>query len=167
MTLDVKVDVVQSFVVRLAFDDGSRKTRLVALNDLVDVTWNGNGARKHIIGRVAAISANGSNHKDWYIIIDGADDFESRRERFSPYQILDIDILRKADQDQIVKTPLGDYGVQYIRIVKGRLQYSNDGINWEYVKIDDTDIIEDEEGTARQRGHVPPLPQDTIEDEVY
>lgn len=169
MTLDCKVEVFQSLMVHLLFDDESTKDRLVALHDLIDVTWNGNGARKHIIGRVATISANGSNHNDWYMIVDGADDFESRREKISPYQILDLDIIRKADSETIVRTVKGDQAVPYIRINHGRLQYSIDGFNWKRIKIDGEDIIEDQEGTVPLVGQ-PPVQLDSsddIEDAVY
>ena len=168
MTLDCKVDVLQSFMFHLLFDDESRKDRLVAINDLIDVTWNGNGARKHIIGRVATISATGSNHADWYMIVDGADDFSSRREKIAPYQVLDVEILRKADMEDIVRTVKGDNAVPYIRIIKGRLQYSVDGFSWHYIKIDDEDIIEDQEGTVPLGATPVPMSEDDdIEDAVY
>ena len=162
MTLDCKVEVIQSLLVHLLFDDESTKDRKVSINDLIDVTWNGNGARKHIIGRVAVISCHGSNHNDWYMIVDGADDFASRREKISPYQILDLDVLRKADTERLVKTVQGDYAVPYLRIVKSRLQYSIDGFSWHYIQINDDDII-NEDGSVDPV----PVPDDGIEDAIY
>jgi hypothetical protein len=172
MTLDCKVDVIQSLLVSLKFDDDTMKKRLVGVGDLIDVTWNGNGMRKHIIGRVAVISANGTDTKNWYMIVDGADDFDSQKVRFSPYQILDLDVIRKADQDSFVKTPKGENAIPYLRIVKGRLQYSKDGCSWEYVVINENDIIEDQEGTVPVMHGAPghhhcECDDDEIEDAVY
>lgn len=156
MTIDCKVDVVQSLFVHLLFDDQSTKNRLVSVNDLIDVVWNGNGARKHMIGRVARISAVGSDPHSWYMIVDGADDFKSLKERICPVSILDLEIIRKASDETLVHTVKGDNCCPYIRIVKGRLQYSIDGFNWLPVKINDKDIIEDQEGTVPVEP-VPPL----------
>lgn len=178
MLLDIACSAVSSVIVKLKFDDGTRKVRLIAIDDLIDVVYNANGMRKHIIGRVSAISTVGTDPKNWYIIVDGSDDFASDRARFSPESILDVEIIRKAAQDSIVKTPLGENNAGYIRIMKGRLQYSNDGINWNPIKIDERDIIidgEDEirpqEGTvpARPHHHPSPVPtnDDEIEDAVY
>jgi hypothetical protein len=174
MTLDCKVDVIQSLVITLKFDDDSIKKRLISVGDLIDVTWNGNSYRKHMIGRVAVISASGTDTKNWYIIVDGADDFASQVQRFSPYQILDCDVIRKAYEDRFVRTPQGDNSCQYIRIVQGRLQYSDDGMNWKYVVINEDDIIEPQEGTV-PIGPPPmgPCPStaavsdDVIEDAIY
>jgi hypothetical protein len=168
MTLECKVEVIQSFMVHLLFEDESTKDRLVAINDLISVTWNGNGARKFIIGRVAAISASGSNHNDWYMIVDGADDFSSRREKISPYQILDLEILRKADMEDLVRTVKGDCALPYIRINQGRLQYSLDGFNWQFIKIDSDDIMEQEGTVPIIPPPAPPKPPiNDIEDAVY
>ena len=169
MTLDCKVDVIQSLLVHLLFDDQTTKNRLVAIDDLIDVVWNGNGARKHMIGRVAAISATGSDPKSWYIIVDGADDFKSKRERFSPISILDLEIIRHASDEKIIRTEKGENSCPYLRVVKGRMQYSSDGINWNYIRINDQDIIEDQEGTVPIISQVSRPAQDdlTIEDAVW
>lgn len=168
MTLDCKVDVIQSLRIHLLFDDESTKDSIVSVNDLIDVVWNGNGARKHMIGRVAVISANGSDPHSWYMIVDGADDFESRRERFSPTQILDLEVIRHAYDEDLIRTVRGENACPFLRVVKGRLQYSVDGFNWKFIQIDDQDIIEDQEGT------VPMMPPpnhdpdgDGIEDAVW
>lgn len=147
MTLDCKVDVIQSLFVHLLFDDQTVKDRIIAKNDLIDVVWNGNGARKHMIGRIARISATGSDPNSWYIIVDGADDFKSMKERFSPLAILDLEVIRRACDEETVRTVKGQGNCPMIRVIKGRLQYSKDGINWKNIKIDDEDVIEDQEGT--------------------
>lgn len=173
MTIECKVDVIQSLDVRLKFDDDTSKHRIISKGDLIDITWNGNGARKHMIGRVSTVSCHGSNPASWYIIVDGADDFDSRIEKIAATQILDVDIIRKGSEDRLVATPKGDGTCPFIRINHGRLQYSIDGLNWKYVKIDNTDIIEEQEGTVPLfppnpgRPPMPPYDGDGIEDAVY
>ncbi|MBR6289365.1 MAG: hypothetical protein IKR19_08520 [Acholeplasmatales bacterium] len=148
MLLDIKCDAVTSVHVHLKFDDEKVKDCVVAIGDLVDVLYNANGVRKHIIGRVVKVSAVGSDPTGWYITVDGSDDFEGKFARFSPMSILDIDILRKATSERIVRTPLGDNAAPFLRVVKGRLQYSKDGFNWKPIKYDDRDVIEPQEGTV-------------------
>ena len=36
------------------------------------------------------------------------------------------------------------FGVPWLRINKGRLQYSRDGFEWHYIVIDDENVIEDD-----------------------
>ena len=171
MLLDIRCKAVSSVRVHLTFDDHSCKDELIAIGDLIDVTYNGNGLQKHIIGRVSNISTVGSDPKGWYIIVDGSDDFAHNGARFSPMSILDVEIIRKAGQDVLVKSPIGEYGCPYLRIVKNRLQYSKDGYEWHYIQVDDEDIIEDQEGTVPvPHGMMPPRPadeDDEIEDAVY
>jgi hypothetical protein len=148
MLMDIKCTAVASVAVHLTFDDHSTKDRLLANGDLVDVTYNANGLQKHIIGRVTRISCVGTDPKGWYMIVDGSDDFSGRVARFSPASILDCEVLRKADSIRVVRTPVGAEGVPFLRIMKGRLQYSVDGFNWVPIRIDDKDIIEDQSGTV-------------------
>ena len=148
MLMDIRCSAVTSIAVDLTFDDHSKKRCVVGVGDLIAVDFNSNGLRKHAEGVVIAVSASGSNQKDWYIIVDCSDDFESNKVRFCPLSILDIRIIRKADTLSIIKTPIGHEGVPYLRIVKGRLQYSKDGFEWHTIKMDSRDIIEDAEGTV-------------------
>lgn len=148
MLLDIKCDAVTSVHVHLTFDDDRSKDYIIGCGDLIDCCYNANGLRKHVIGRVVKISAVGNDPAGWYITVDGSDDFEGRFARFSPMNILNVDVLRKADMEKVVRTPLGDNAVPYLREVKGRLQYSKDGVNWKTIRIDDRDIIEDQEGTV-------------------
>ena len=173
MLLDIKCDAVTSIHVRLTFDDDKTKDCIVAIGDLVDCCYNANGLRKHVIGRVVKVSAVGNDPAGWYITVDGSDDFEGKFARFSPMNILNIDILRKADMEKIVCTPLGDNAVPYLREVKGRLQYSKDGLNWKTIRINDRDIIEDQEGTVPvnptycHHNHEEAPAEDVIEDAVW
>lgn len=171
MLLDIKCKAISSVRVILTFDDGSAKDNVISLGDLIDVTYNGNGLIKHIIGRVSCISTAGADPKNWYIIVDGSDDFAKNGARFSPMSILDLEIIRKSSQDTVVKTPIGMNACPYIRIVKGRLEFSIDGYEWHRILIDDEDIIEPQEGTVPIRpGHgpiAPPNEDDEIEDAIY
>ena len=144
MLLDIKCKAISSIRVHLVFDDETTKDDIICIGDLIDVTYNGNGMRKHIIGRVSNISTVGADPNNWYIIVDGSDDFARNGARFSPMAILDLEIIRKADQQILVKSPIGMFGVPWLRINKGRLQYSRDGFEWHYIVIDDENVIEDD-----------------------
>ena len=148
MLMDIKCSMVPSIAVNLRFDDQSEKHAVVSVGDLVDVIYNANGCRKEIQGKVIKVNACGEDPRSWYIIVDGSDDFESQKAKFSPMSILDIEILRKADTLNVVQTVIGDHAVPYLRIVHGRLQWSIDSFNWMPIVIDDRNIIEDQEGTV-------------------
>lgn len=153
MLMDIRCSAISSVAVQLKFDDGAVKNRLIAIGDLIDVTWNANGLRKRIVGSVASISTNGTDPKGWYIIVDGSDDFRAERARFSPQSILDLEIISKSDSLNKVRTPAGEYGVPYLRVHDGVLEYSQDGYNWfgfagmmPHLNPDDT--IQPQEGTV-------------------
>lgn len=148
MLMDIKCSAITSICVNLTFDDHSHKTRVIGLGDLIAVEYNANGLRKRAEGKVICVSAVGADPKAWYIIVDSSDDFDSNKAKFSPMSILDVDVIRKADTLDLVRTPIGQDGVPYIRIRKGRLQYSKDGFDWHNIRLDSKDIIEDAEGTV-------------------
>jgi hypothetical protein len=82
--------------------------------------------------------------------------------------ILDVDIIRKADTLDFVRTVIGGGGVPFLRIVKGRLEWSKDCHEWFPIVVDSRDIIEDQEGTVP----IAPPPHysnndDQIEDAEY
>ena len=143
MLMDVKCSAVTSIAVHLTFDDGTTKNSVLGVGDLVSVEYNNNGLRKQVDGKVLKISAIGADPKAWYIIVDGSDEFECNKARFSPMSILDLEILRKADNSNTIQTPVGCHAVSFLREVKGRLQWSRDGITWHSINIDKCDIIED------------------------
>lgn len=150
MLMDIKCSVVSSIKVCLTYDNESYTEQIISIDDLIEVEYNANGLRKHACGKVLAISANGCDPKAWSIIVDCSDDFGSNRVRFSPMSILSLNIIAKGDSVENIKTVKGCFGVPYLRIVKGRLQYSNDGCTWQPIVIDQKDIsdtIEDQEGT--------------------
>lgn len=132
---------ISSVKVELVFDDRSKKIRVLSIGDLVDVIYNGNGVRKRILGTVAAVSTVGVDPKNWYIIIDGSDDFDAQQARFAPTAILDCEILRKGDEDESVKTPRGEFSARFIRVNHGRLQYSKDGYSWQDIVVDSENVI--------------------------
>lgn len=148
MLMDIRCSMVPSVKVDLRYDDHTHKTALIGMGDIIDVTYNANGCRKRIMGKVVKVCAYGEDPKSWYIIVDGSDDFESQKAKFSPMSILDIEVLRKAGTLEFVQTVSGDYAIPYIRIVKGRLQYSIDSFTWYPIRIDNRDIIEEQEGTV-------------------
>lgn len=164
MLMDIKCSMVPSIKVHLRFDDHSEKCALISVGDLVYVEYNANGCRKVIEGKVIKIRAYGEDPKSWYIVVDGSDDFESQQTKFSPMSILDIEILRKAGTLEFVQTVSGEYAIPYLRIVKGRLQYSVDSFDWKPIRIDNRDIIEDQEGTVPIN---PPCPHHHHEDNFH
>ena len=142
MLLDIKCMAIPSIKVTLEFDDRSVKTRVIGIDDLVDILYNHSGLRKHVVGKVVSISANGPDPKGWVIIVDGSDDFSSEMARFSPMSILDCDIIRKAGTIQHVVSPLDDTGVKGIRVDKeGKLLYTKDGSHWHHIYIDSEHVI--------------------------
>ena len=175
MLMKNECSVIASIRVLLTFDDGHEKERVISTNDLVEVEYNANGLRKHIIGKVVKVSAVGTDPNGWYIIVDGSDDFDSAKARFSPTAILDVDILRKAYTLDSIQTPLDDTGIPYMRIVKGRyLQWSRDGVHWFNLmphhhiepaeNPDDYDGDDDKPKPPKPRPHPPkPAPDDDEE----
>lgn len=141
MLMDIKCSMVPSIKVNLVFDDGHKKDPTLSIGDLIDLLYNSNGLRKHIIGKIIQINTPGSDPKGWSLIVDGSDDFDSEIARLSPMSILDVDIIRKNGSTRVVSTPIDDTGVYAIRINKGRLQYTMNGKCWHNIKIDDIDII--------------------------
>lgn len=147
MLMDIKCSTVTSIEVHLKFDNNTTKDRIVSKGDLIEVEFNQNGLRKRVEGKVLKISAIGADPKSWYIIVDGSDEFDANQAKFSPMNILDLEIIRKADSIRYVETPTDCTGIMGLRAVKGRLQYTLDGFNWNEVRVDKRCIIKDEEGT--------------------
>ena len=173
MLLDNKCSTVVSIKVVLTMDDGTIKERTIGFGDLIDVQFNCNGVRRCTEGRVVKVYAEGSDPKKWYIIVDSADDFESKQYKFSPTNIIDLEIIQKKDQVKFIYSPDDYTNITALRVVKGRLQYTQDGINWYFMRIDNESVIKDEEGTTHYHNHhhhdVPPCPcqeDDIIHDEV-
>ena len=84
MLMDIKCSMVPSIKVNLVFDDGHKKDPTLSIGDLIDLLYNSNGLRKHIIGKIIQINTPGSDPKGWSLIVDGSDDFDSEIARLSP-----------------------------------------------------------------------------------
>ena len=169
MLMNIKCSAVSSIAVQLAFDDGTSKKELIAIDDLIHVEFNKNGRRCCFQGVVIKIDTTGLDPKGWYIIVDGSGDFESSQTRICPMNILDIEMIRKANTAKSILSPLGPNRIESLRIVDGRLQYSQDGLNWYPICIDERDIqIKDEEGTVpiKPSCGCEMGPDDLIKDEV-
>ena len=147
MLMNIKCSAVTSIRVNLTYDNGSVHDAIIAVGDLIDVVYNANGMRKRACGRVLVVSAADVNPKSWYIIVDGSDDFASDKARLCPMNILELEVIAKGDAIDTVRTVKGDMAVPYLRIVKGRLQWSKDGCSWYPINVDREDIL-DQEGTV-------------------
>jgi len=166
MLMDIKCSMVPSIKVCLTFDDGRKKDPTLSVGDLIDLLYNSNGLRKHIVGKIIQINTNGCDPKGWSIIVDGSDDFDSEVARLSPMSILDVDIIRKSGSTRVVSTPIDDTGVYAIRVNRGRLQYTKDGKIWFNIKIDDIDIIPGKDIIIDENGH-PSVPAgEEIDDDI-
>lgn len=141
MLMNIKCQPITSLDVKLTFDDNSTKHRVIAVGDIVDIDYNFNGLRKHIVGKVLRVTCIGPEPKGWYIIIDGSDDFRSEQSKFNVMSILDCEIIKKAHESKHVETPRDETKVSSIRVVNGELQYSQDGFNWLPLTIAEDNII--------------------------
>jgi len=141
MLMDIKCSMVPSIKVCLTFEDGRSKDPTLSVGDLIDLLYNSNGLRKHIVGKIIQINTPGHDPKGWSLIVDGSDDFDSEIARLSPMSILDVDVIRKSGSTRYIATPVDDTGCYAIRIVHGVLQYTKDGKHWRNIKINDIDVI--------------------------
>lgn len=165
MLLDIKCSTVISFQIDLKYDDTrADKSVVVSVGDLVDVHFNYNGCRKLVQGRIIKLYAEGTDPKKWYILLDSADIYSSDTYKFSPMNILDIAIISKADALQYIASPNDYTNIKMFRIVKGQLQYTQDGVNWLPIVIDPQYIIEDEEYGVGPRPR--PCPHHNTEDTI-
>ncbi len=170
MTMDVKCSAITSIALKLTFDDQSVKKAVVAVGDLVWMVFNYNGCRKEVEARVLKITANGDDPRAWMILIDSSEDFGATQYRVCPLNIIDIDVIKKAAASKFIESPPNYTNVAEIRVVDGRLQYTQDRINWYPIRIDRRDIIMDEsygpvinDGTVMTPG-TPHLPGGDIGD---
>jgi hypothetical protein len=166
MLMDIRCSMVPSIKVCLTFDNGHKKDPTLGVGDLIDLLYNSNGLRKHIVGKIIQISTPGIDPKGWTFIVDGSDDFDSEVARLSPMSILDVDVIRKAGTARLVSTPVDDTGIVAIRINKGRLQYSKDGRHWRNIKIDDVDVIPGTEDIIIDENNRPAPPGEGIGQDI-
>lgn len=166
MLMKVNCEPVVSLKLELLFDDGSVKKCLLEEGDLVDIEYNRNGLRKRIEGKVIRICTTGAvRPEDYYIIVDGSEDFVATQARICPMKILDCVVIFKANEGITIQTPKNETGIPFLRISSENvLQYSRDGINWLDVSLKKEDTeIKDEEGTTTT---TPPSEDTTTENEI-
>lgn len=142
MLMNIHCSTVTSIAVCLEFDNKSKKDVLIGCGDLISVDFNHNGRRTHFEGKVISINAKGTDPKGWSIILDGSGCFDSDQVRFSPMNIIDIHVLRKADRTKYIETTDDLTKIVGLRVVKDRIQYSKDGVSWRNIKIDSSNIIQ-------------------------
>lgn len=170
MLQDIKCSTIISFKIDLSYDDNrADKSVIIGVGDLVDVDFNYNGCRKQIQGRVLKLYAEGSDPKKWYILIDSADIYCSDTYKFSPMNIIDITIIKKASELKFISSPADFSNIRGMRIVKGQLQYTQDGSEWLPIMVYPEDIIEDENyGVGNGKPcHCRPNNADVISDEEF
>ena len=158
MLMDIRCSMIPSIKVDLKFDNGFTKSPILGVGDLIDLLYNQNGLRKHIVGKIIQISTPGVDPKGWSIIVDGSDGFDSDVARLSPMSILDVDVIRKAGTTRSVTSPNDDTGIYGIRINRGRLQYTKDGRTWRNIKIDDVDVITIKDDGIYDEDEIGPIP---------
>ena len=141
MLMDIQCSSEPQIEIRLRFDNQKSKKVIVGKGDLVDVDYNKNGVRRRIEGIVTKISTNGTEARGWCIIIDGSGDFSSEIARISPTNILDIDIIRKANDSVGINSPKGKSEIMSLRVKGSRLQYSQNGYDWFPIVIDRENVI--------------------------
>lgn len=174
MLMNIHCSTVTSIAVCLEFDNKSKKDVLIGCGDLISVDFNHNGRRTHFEGKVISINAKGTDPKGWSIILDGSGCFDSDQVRFSPMNIIDIHVLRKADRTKYIETTDDLTKIVGLRVVKDRIQYSKDGVSWKNIKIDSSNIIQspvkdeddiEEEGPECDSDNF--TDEDIIEEESY
>ena len=158
MLMDIRCSMIPSIKVDLKFDNGFFKSQTLSVGDLIDLIYNNNGLRKHIVGKIIQISTPGVDPKGWSIIVDGSDGFDSDVARLSPMSILDVDVIRKAGSTKYVSTPIDETTITGIRINKGRLQYTKDQRTWHNIKIDDVDVITKKDDDIYDEDEFGPIP---------
>lgn len=166
MLMDIKCSTVASVAVHLTFDDNTVKDLTLAAGDLVYIEFNKNGLRRSVEGKIIKVSCVGSDPKGWYIIVDGSENYDSAQCKISVNNILDCEVIYKNSNINCIQTPKDNTGISFLRVVKGKLQYSNNGTEWHNIDMRDKDFIKDEEGTIPS---VPSFKDDEFEikDEVY
>ena len=145
MLQNIKCSPIVSLQIDLTFDDcRANKSVTVAVGDLVDVDFNYNGMRRQINGKVLTIYAEGSDPKKWYMVVDSANAYSSETYKFCPMNILDITVVAKGDAIQYIASTNDYTNIKALRVVKGTLQYTQDGKIWFPILTAPQYIIEDE-----------------------
>lgn len=131
MLLKNTCEIIKTLVIKLVFDDESVKTRKVDVDDLISVTFNKDGCRRSIEGIVKKIEDENCPKKvHWYMIVDGSTNGISRIEKIYTSNIIDIEVMRKANQTATIGSPMDSSRIVSMRLVGDILQVTQDGTNW-------------------------------------
>ena len=141
MLMNISYDIIESAVISLVFDDETVKKVKVNVEDTIRVSFNKNGLRTNIDGIVKRIFIDdrGPHHHcpdpchkpKWVMIVDGSSYGASALERVELDKILDIDIIKRANDTNIITSPVGDTNITDFRLVGNILQLSVDnGQTW-------------------------------------
>ena len=161
MVMKIACDVEQSLTIKISYDDGTIKTKVVSNGDYVSVTYNSNGARRIASGVVTGIHANPystqTTRKDWYFVINN-DDVEAGpvgSRKIYVVNLIDVEIISMARQVNAINTPNNPMRVTDIRLKAGYLQIStNNGKTWKTVGLEPvSDMDPTIDGTLHQRIH--------------
>ena len=145
MLLKNNCQIVEQLKVDLYFDDNSEKHLMLGEKDIVRMTYNNNGRRDTILGKITQIRGYRDYHSDnreySYLVIDGSDIYRGQVAKIRFDYILDCEIVEKFDENLIVKTVTNDKeAINKIKIVDEKLYISQDnGETW----VGGLDIIPD------------------------
>lgn len=169
MLMNIHCSTVTSIAVRLDFDDKSHKDVVIGCGDLISVDFNHNGRRTHFEGKVISVNARGTDPKGWTVILDGSGCFDSDQVRFSPMNILDIHVLRKAERTNYIETTDDTSKILGLRVVKDRLQYTKDGVRWKNIKVEGSKMnkppVRDDDEIDEEGPEMPEFDDDIFSDE--
>jgi len=149
MLLSKSFDIIQSLVLKLVFDDESVKELVISEKDIVNMTYNKNGNRCNVEGRVSRINVetNTCQKRGSYIIIDASSTGKSSVEKIDINAIIDCDIVNKYESNNMITTPVGDEAVSAFKLCGNILMLSTDnGRSWMKVcELASTEVIVEEE----------------------
>lgn len=138
MLMNITFDVIQSLMLSLVFDDETVKKTKVSIDDTIRVTHNKNGMRTTVEGVVRRIFVDDhhvqrcSDYKPkWIMIVDGSSYACSALERIEIDKILDIDMIKRAEDNLGISSPVGETNITSMRLVGNIVQLSTDnGQTW-------------------------------------
>lgn len=142
MLMDVQCSATTQVTVNLRYDDNRNETYTIGKGDIVEISYNRNGLRSTIEGKVVRVSCVGTDPKGWFIMIDGSNDFESEKVRICPTSILACEIIQSASEIKYIATPRGRKStIAALRVIKGRLEYSQNGYEWSPILINASNVV--------------------------
>ena len=148
-----------SVSVSLIYDDSTVKTQKISVGDIINVTYNKNGTRKQIEGKVSRIylqdghaghighiaSCNNCTNTGCYIIVDGSEYTSADVARIDVDCILDLEMIQKVESINNITSPAGSTAITQFRLMNNQLQLSTDfGNTWlKVLDLPESEIIVD------------------------